>query len=542
MEKVFKHRVIVPFKLKFWVILILVLGIFFRCANLDHKVYWGDEVATSLRSSGYSREEVEQQIFNNQIIASEKLQKYQFPTAERNLIDTFKALATHPEHPPLYYLLVRFWTQFWMQWFDHSVAVFRSLSVVFSLLTLPCLYWLCVELFEAPLARSATLALAAISPLHVLYAQEAREYSLWILAIALSSTALLRAMRLQTQASWRLYAVTVILGLYSHLLFIWVAIAHSLYVFIHENFQRSKITVSYFRAILIGALGFFPWILTAIFNFSQLSQVVDAAIKETSPFYLFFVWSRSLNRVFFSADFDASIDRFSIVDRWFRDFTFDYFRVDLGFSQLILVLVTFASLYFLCRHAPKRTRLFLLILIGTTAIPLMVPDLILGGTQSTRIRYLIPAYLGIQMAIAYLFATQINTLKRLQKAIWQAGLAALILGGAIGCFNDLPQQVTWSKDSKTDNYLPISQAINRASNPLVVSDSSVMRVLTLSYQLDSDTKLLLLSSTQVPQISSSFQQKFLFDPSDELLEQFARQQIQVVPIVESKIELWRLQM
>jgi uncharacterized membrane protein len=349
-------------------------------------------------------------------------------------------------------------------------------------------------------------------------------------------------MRLQTQASWRLYAATVILGLYSHLLFIWVAIAHSLYVFIHENFQRSKVTVAYFRAILIGVLGFFPWILTAIFNFSQLSQVVDAAIKETSPFYLFFVWSRSLNRVFFSADFDASIDQFSILDQWFRDFTFDYFRVDLGFSQLILVGVTLASLYFLGRHAPKRTYLFLLILIGTTAIPLMVPDLILGGTQSTRIRYLIPAYLGIQMAIAYLFATQINTLKRLQKTIWQAGLAALILGGAIGCLNDLPQQVTWSKDSKTDNYLPISQAINRASNPLVISDSSIMRVLTLSYQLDSDTKLLLLDSAQVPQIPNSFRQKFLFDPSDELLEQFEQQQIRAVPIVESKIELWRLQM
>lgn len=542
MKKVFKHRVFAPFKLKFWVILILILGIFFRCANLDQKLYWGDEVATSLRSSGYSQEEVEQQIFNDQIIASEELQKYQFPTAERNLIDTFEALATHPEHPPLYYLLVRFWAQFWMQWFDNSVAVFRSLSVIFSLLTLPCLYWLCAELFEAPLARSVALALVAVSPLHVLYAQEAREYSLWILAIVLSSTALLRAMRLPTQTSWRLYAATVILGLYSHLLFIWVAIAHSLYVFIHENFQRSKIAVSYFRAILIGVLGFFPWILTAVFNFSQLSQVVDAAIKETSPFYLFFVWSRSLNRVFFSADFDASIDQFSILDQWFRDFTFDYLRVDLGFSQLILVFVTLAALYFLCRHAAKRTRLFLLILIGTTALPLMMPDLILGGTQSTRIRYLIPAYLGVQMAIAYLFATQVNTLKLLQKAIWQAGLTALILGGAIGCLTDLPRQVTWSKDSKTDNYLPISQAVNRASNPLVISDSSAVRVLTLSYQLDSDTKLLLLGSAQIPQIPNSFRQNFLFDPSNELLEQFEKQQIRVVPIVESKIELWQLQM
>ncbi|NJL39297.1 MAG: hypothetical protein HC899_23000 [Leptolyngbyaceae cyanobacterium SM1_4_3] len=542
MEKLFKHRVFAPFKLRFWVILLLLLGVFFRCVNLDQKLYWGDEVATSLRSSGYSQEEVEQQIFNNQIIASQELQIYQFPTPEKTLIDTVKALSTHPEHPPLYYLLVRIWTQFWTQWFGNSVAVFRSLSVVLSILTLPCLYWLCAELFELSLTRSLILAIVAVSPLHVLYAQEAREYSLWILAIVLSGAALLRATRLQTQASWKVYAATVALGLYSHLLFIWVAIAQSLFVFVHENFRHSKTTTSYLRASLIGVLGFLPWVLVAIVNLSQLGKIVDAAIKETSPFYLFFVWSRSLNRVFLSADFDASIDRWSALDRWFRNFFSDYFQVDLGFSQLILVVVTFASLYFLGRHASRRTRLFLLTLIGTTAIPLMLPDLILGGTQSTRIRYLIPAYLGIQMAIAYLFATQINTLKRLHKAIWQLGLAALILGGIMGCLNDLPQQVTWNKDSKTEDYLSISQVINQATDPLVISNTSAIRVLTLSYQLDADTKLLLLDSDQVPQIPTSFRQKFLFDPSDELLEQFEKQQIQTTPIVESKIQLWRLPM
>ncbi|NJO50936.1 MAG: hypothetical protein HC840_17500 [Leptolyngbyaceae cyanobacterium RM2_2_4] len=314
------------------------------------------------------------------------------------------------------------------------------------------------------------------------------------------------------------------------------------FVFVHENFRHSKTTTSYLRASLIGVLGFLPWVLVAIVNLSQLGKIVDAAIKETSPFYLFFVWSRSLNRVFLSADFDASIDRWSALDRWFRNFFSDYFQVDLGFSQLILVVVTFASLYFLGRHASRRTRLFLLTLIGTTAIPLMLPDLILGGTQSTRIRYLIPAYLGIQMAIAYLFATQINTLKRLHKAIWQLGLAALILGGIMGCLNDLPQQVTWNKDSKTEDYLSISQVINQATDPLVISNTSAIRVLTLSYQLDADTKLLLLDSDQVPQIPTSFRQKFLFDPSDELLEQFEKQQIQTTPIVESKIQLWRLPM
>ena len=38
-------------------IVILVLGIFFRFANLEKKVYWIDEGYTSLRISGYTESE-----------------------------------------------------------------------------------------------------------------------------------------------------------------------------------------------------------------------------------------------------------------------------------------------------------------------------------------------------------------------------------------------------------------------------------------------------------------------------------------------------
>jgi uncharacterized membrane protein len=38
--------------LRFLVITLLVLGIFFRFVNIDRKIYWGDEVFTSLRISG----------------------------------------------------------------------------------------------------------------------------------------------------------------------------------------------------------------------------------------------------------------------------------------------------------------------------------------------------------------------------------------------------------------------------------------------------------------------------------------------------------
>src|SRR5207248_4961479 len=94
----------------------------------------------------------------------------------------------------------------------------------------PGLYWLCRELFGCSRTAWMAVALLAVSPFHVLYAQEAREYSLWTVAILLSSAALLRAARLQTRRTWWAYAASVALGLYSHTLFVLVAGAHGAYM------------------------------------------------------------------------------------------------------------------------------------------------------------------------------------------------------------------------------------------------------------------------------------------------------------------------
>lgn len=43
-------------------IIIIFLGIFFRITNIENKVYWVDEVATSIRVSGYTKQEVTQNL------------------------------------------------------------------------------------------------------------------------------------------------------------------------------------------------------------------------------------------------------------------------------------------------------------------------------------------------------------------------------------------------------------------------------------------------------------------------------------------------
>ncbi|NJP21290.1 MAG: phospholipid carrier-dependent glycosyltransferase [Hydrococcus sp. CRU_1_1] len=101
---------------------------------------------------------------------------------DRNLGDTLKIIA-EDVHPPLYYLM----TRFWVQWFGNSVAVIRSLAAIFSILTLPLMYWLCLELFKSPLTGWVATALMPVSPFHVLYAQESRQYSFLTLVIVFAS-------------------------------------------------------------------------------------------------------------------------------------------------------------------------------------------------------------------------------------------------------------------------------------------------------------------------------------------------------------------
>ena len=96
------------------------------------------------------------------------------------------------------------------------------------------------------------VAIIAISPFQIVYAQEARPYSLFIMLILLSSAVLLRGMRLKTNSSWAIYAVTLVVEFYSHLLLGIVAIAQGTYVVIVERFRFNKNVIGYLLESIAG--------------------------------------------------------------------------------------------------------------------------------------------------------------------------------------------------------------------------------------------------------------------------------------------------
>ncbi|WP_193194020.1 glycosyltransferase family 39 protein [Nostoc sp. MG11] len=523
--------------LKFLVIILLLLGVFFRFVNLGRKVYWFDETFTSLRISGYTQQEAAKHVCDGREIGVEDLQKYQLSAVGRTSIDTIKSLAVEvPQHSPLYFVIARFW----VQWFGNSVAVTRSLSALISLLAFPCIYWLCLELFKSSLMGWVAIALLAVLPLHVLYAQEARQYSLWTVTILLSSATLLRAMRLKTKLSWGMYAATVALGLYTFLFSGFVAIAHGIYVVATESFRLSKTVTAYLLASLIGLLAFMPWLLIVIIQLAQINETTSwTSDTKISLLELIAVWTLNISSLFVDLNYDFV--------QTFNNTTLEY--IQLCLIPFILVLVGY-SIYFLCRKASKRIWLFVLTLIVVPVLPLVIPDLIWGGIRSTNPRYIIPTYLGIQLAVSYLLATQITStfVNIWQQKLWQLIMVALLSVGILSCAISSQADTWWNKSLNI--YTPqVVQIINKATHPLLITSCQLNGIgdeLSLSHLLAPKVRLQLVNELNMPQISNNFSDVFLYLPNHNFSMELIREKLEkgqkykLEDIYPKKLQLWKL--
>ncbi|MEH2360625.1 glycosyltransferase family 39 protein [Nostoc sp.] len=489
--------------LRFLIIILLVIGVFFRFVNLDKKIYWGDEVFSSLRISGYLLSEMNEQLSNGRLFSIEDLHKYQYPNPEKNTIDTIKGIILEDSQIlPLYILM----TRFWVEWFGNSVAVTRSFSAFISLLTFPCIYWLCQELFESSLIGWIAIALVAVSPVHVVYAQEARAYSLWIVAILISSIALLRAMRLKTKVSWCIYAATLSLGFYTHIFFTFVAFAQGIYVIAIERFRLSKTSIYYLLSLLAGFITFVPWIWIIITH--PQPQAVDWANVKQTLFASAARWAGIFSRTFLDLSINSS----------------DPGKLKIALIPFILIILALMiySIYVLCRRTSKEVWLFVLTLIGSVGLPLLLVDFVFQKRYATS-RYTLPSVLGIQLAVAYLLTTKITSIstKVWQKSLWSLITFMLIMGGVISCMLYSQAQIWWNKyPEKYQEYPKIAQIISQGNKPLVISDTDniLPPIQVLGYLVDPKVRFQIVEKNQLPEITNGFTDifLFLFEPSDFL--------------------------
>lgn len=525
-------------RVRFLIAVVLLLGLFFRFANIDKKFYWYDEVFTSLRVSGYTQTEVIQEISSNELLGAKDLMKYQRPNPTKNLGDTVKSLAIEePQLPPLYFLAVKNWVKV----FGYDPAMTRTFSALTSLLAFPCLYWLCRELFAPPEVAWMAVGLLAVSPFHVLYAQEARPYSLWSAIILFSGASLLRAMRLQTKLSWSIYSVATILGIYTHLFSLLVALGHGIYVLASQGFRFNKKVVSYLIASAASLLAFMPWIIILLVNKRAAVAATGWAQLETSDLSLVKNWAANIGRIFF----DVGLKSESAA----------VYLIPLGIANLALLAIAGYAIYSLCSETGKQVWLFLVTMMAVTALAVMVPDVILGGIRSTKARYLFPTYFGIQIAVAYLLATKISGARvpNPKQQVWKVVTVVVLTGGVLSNAVSSGAEVWWIKELGTENPA-IARTVNQSAKPLLVTDISEVNlgnVLSMSHLLEPKVRLQLLlldpqvrsqiqlvKSSTIPNIPSGFSDVFVYGRSNLVGTKLSQEQnYQVKTVAKEKTQI-----
>lgn len=475
-----------------------------RLLGLDHLLVWHDEVFTLIRVFGYRHDEVQSALFSGQILTPADLLRFQHPDPAHTWLDTFKALAEHPEHAPLYYLTARLAT---MLPLDPVTAV-RGASAIFGVLLIPAVYWLTRELGARGLTPWIAAALVACSPLQLLYAQEARQYALWLLMLIAASAALTRALRHETRADWWLYAACMTLGLYSHLLFALMLPVHAVYA-LRVRFDGSGppqpiVQTARRWSLTIGAtlILFTPWLWVIATQPDRIEDFTSWMLRPISLADLLAAWTQHLTQTF----------------------------VDLGpqplpGSSLLLIPVAWA-LWSFSRQAPRPSVWLLTLIALTYASVVLGPDLFQGGSRSLHARYVLPALLSIQIMVAWVIgdaiAARTNSLK------WRLGLGALALLVGLGGLSQLAIQRadTWSTkhfSARNGDIAHIANACTEcgrraAQTLIVVSDSGVGtgEAISLAYRLEPGVRIWGEPSSQPPVIPVGFAPIIALTPSDRL--------------------------
>jgi uncharacterized membrane protein len=393
------------------------------------------------------------------------------------------------------------------------------------------------------------MILVALSPFHILYAQEAREYALWTGLTLGMSAAFLRSLRLHNFRNWGLYTAFLTASLYTSPLSGFVALGHGVYallilVILERRMQIEKL-FAYAITSILSLLAFVPWLLILIRD-GAVAGASWTAQPIPLPIWLK-LWGLNIVRCFILTE---------------GDFGFDTWQV-YATLPFLLLLISY-SLYFLCRYAPPKLWLFILIFLGASSLPLVLPDLILGGQRSTAGRYL-----GMQLSIAFLFANvltnpstriftrQISQLKIPQKSaikLWQSrlsqGAIAIVLILNLGAgFQILRAETSWIK--VINYYLPsLTAVVNQSQKPLVISAADGINfgtIFALSHTLDPQVKLMLLDSSnsldmaKIINQTRNFRDVFLLNPSETIQRGFAQQNIQMKLVYQDfHLFLWQL--
>lgn len=178
-------------------------------------------------------------------------------------------------HPPLYYVILRFWVGV----FGDSVFSLRGFSVACGVLAIALTYYLVEKYFMSRKAAILSSLFLAVNFFQIYRGSlEARMYTLGVLLALAATASLLSALyyRGSTKKTWMLYLLFSVFGaslLYTHYYLAFNLIALGvyglIYLFKNYRFDWKKYIPFAVSCLFVGIL-FLPWLPTFKFQLSQV--------------------------------------------------------------------------------------------------------------------------------------------------------------------------------------------------------------------------------------------------------------------------------
>lgn len=193
---------------------------------------------------------------------------------------------------PFYHFLLHFWTKISLK-----ESFVRLPSVVFALFSILLLFKLGKTLFNYKIGLLSSFFLA-ISPMFILYAREARMYSLLVLLSLFSISFFVKLLEKNKIIYWLGYLSSTLLGVFTHASIFFIIGFQNIFILFERRRYREIVKRWWLIQSLIIILPLFLRFLPSIYRFRDLIYFVRYRIPYSLPFsswvnipYTFFAFS-----------------------------------------------------------------------------------------------------------------------------------------------------------------------------------------------------------------------------------------------------------
>jgi uncharacterized membrane protein len=491
-------------------LLFIVLNLVYFLYSSDFAYIWHDESFVLLHLSGHTVDELTAFLFDGQIKTTEALRQFQGVNPNRGFLDTIASLYTGSNYDlPLYYSLL------WIlaKVFGNSDLVLRGFSVLIWFGLLWGVYRLSDRLFQNTTIAGISVLLIFFSPRFTGYGLGIWEYGFYAFISALSSLWLLRALDSPRDIKpWIYYGLSTVAGLYTHVFYLFIFLAHILYFLIFRNSYNSVIQK---RAIGVWIISF------ALYSF-WASRIFRGGVSV-------FFWAKG------RWSWETLWNRWiNTIAGFFSDIPFLPAGVAIGVNYFYVVFIFIAFVY-LWKKTDKKASILIILLTVMPFLGLLIIDLLLSYRYIAVGRFYLPSFIGIALAVSFLIYSGLRS----YKVITSIFVAVLIIAGLIA---KNPQPVAGVRFTGYGSNLPNAYSIiNRSSRPLIIGHIWLNILPLINVAGERTEYFLVNSSIQIPlqNFQNQFSDIFVVSPSEDVKEKIERSGGKLQPTENS--DLWKIE-